>query len=321
MTDVAVGGGHDVLVAAVDWGGTWIRAAAVSGGRIVRKDRRAKPPGLAEQYATVADLVLRTTAQLAQAPAAVGVGLAGVVQEGIVGTALNLGFTDGTDVAAALRPHLPLPVHLLNDAQATALGVAARWPHGTTAVLTMGTGIGGAVIRDGSLDPGLGGAGDFGHVVIDVDGPRCPCGGTGCLERLVSGRGLADAANALAGDGSSPVLAARAGSGRVLHAGDLQDAAGSGDQRAADVLDRAALALSAGLRTIVATHDPHRIVLAGAALAPDTWFGRAVRTHWDRTRPRWARTELHHVPEDEDAALRGAASYALDKLAAGRPGS
>ncbi|MET7399742.1 ROK family protein [Dactylosporangium sp. NPDC005572] len=316
MNDLTVDGGHDIVVAAVDWGGTWIRAAAVSGGRIVRKDRRAKPPSLAEQYVTVAELVLRTTAHLAQPPAAVGVGLAGVVQEGIVGTALNLGFTDGTDVAAALRPHLPLPTYLLNDAQATALGVAARWPHGTTAVLTMGTGIGGAVIRDGSLDPGLGGAGDFGHVVIDVDGPRCPCGGTGCLEALVSGRVLAEAANALAEDGLSPLLAARAHSGRVLHAGDLQDAAENGDGRAAGVLDRSAVALSAGLRTIVATHDPQRIVLAGASLAPDTWFGRAVRAHWDRIRPRWARTAVHHVGDDEDAALLGAAAHALDRFTA-----
>ncbi|MFG2045744.1 ROK family protein [Dactylosporangium sp. NPDC048998] len=308
-------------MAAVDWGGTWIRVAAVSGGTVVRKDRRAKPQSLAEQYTTVADMVLRITANLAQPPMAVGVGLAGVIQEGVVGTALNLGFTDGTDVAAALRPHLPLPTYLLNDAQATALGVAARWPHGTTAVLTMGTGIGGAVVKDGSLDPGLGGAGDFGHVVIDVDGPRCPCGGTGCLEQLVSGRILAEAANALAQTGSSPLLAARARSGRVLHAGDLQDAARDGDSRAAEILNRSAVALSAGMRTIVATHDPRRIILAGATLAPDTWFGRAARTHWDQTRPHWARTELHHVADDEDAALLGAASYARNKFTSAQPGS
>ncbi|MEV6930830.1 ROK family protein [Dactylosporangium sp. NPDC051485] len=321
MAELAVDGGHDTIVAAVDWGGTWIRVAAVSGGRILRKDRRAKPSSLAEQYATVADMVLRTTSHLAQPPTAVGVGLAGVVQEGVVGTAHNLGFTDGTDIAAALRPHLPLPVYLLNDVQAQALGVAARWPHGTTAVLTMGTGVGGAVIKDGSLDPGLGGAGDFGHVVIDVDGPRCGCGGTGCLEVLVSGRTLAEAATALAEAGSSPLLAERARSGRALHAGDLQDAAQEGDSRAAEILDRSAIALSAGLRTIVATHDPHRIVLAGARLTPDTWFGRAVRTRWDLIRPHWARTELHHVVEDEDAALLGAASYALSKFTAAQSGS
>ncbi|MER7001442.1 ROK family protein [Dactylosporangium sp. NPDC000555] len=321
MSDLAVDGGHDPLVAAVDWGGTWIRVAAVSGGRIVRKDRRAKPQSLAEQYATVADMVLRTTAHLAQPPTAVGVGLAGVIQEGIVGTAHNLGFTDGTDIAAALRPHLPLPTYLLNDVQATALGVAARWPHGTTAVLTMGTGVGGAVIKDGSLDPGLGGAGDFGHVVIDVDGPICPCGSTGCLERLVSGRTLAEAANALAEAGLSPLLAARARTGRVLHAGDLQDAAQDGDSRAAEILSRSAVALCAGMRTIVATLDPHRIVLAGTPLSPNTWLGRAVLTQWDLTRPRWARTELHHVIEDEDAALLGAASFALDKFTAAPGGS
>ncbi|GAA2586615.1 ROK family glucokinase [Dactylosporangium fulvum] len=321
MANAAVDGGHDTLVAAVDWGGTWIRVAAVSGGRLVRKDRRAKPQSLADQYVTVADMVLGITSHLGRPAAAVGVGLAGVVQEGIVGTALNLGFTDGTDVAAALRPHLPLPTYLLNDVQAQALGVAARWPHGTTAVLTMGTGVGGAVIRDGLLDPGLGGAGDFGHVVIDVDGPRCPCGGTGCLEQLVSGRILAEAANALAEAGLSPLLAARARTGRVLHAGDLQDAARDGDSRAAEILDRSAVVLSAGMRTIVATLDPHRIVLAGAKLAPDTWFGQAVRTHWDRTRPHWARTELHHVGEDEDSALLGAASHALNKFTAAQSGS
>ncbi|MGI5240444.1 ROK family protein [Dactylosporangium sp. CA-139066] len=320
MADLAVDAGHDTLVAAVDWGGTWIRVAAVSGGRIVRKDRRAKPQSLAEQYATVADMVRQTTAHLAQPPAAVGVGLAGVIQEGIVGTAHNLGFTDGADVAAALRPHLPLPTYLLNDAQATALGVAARWPHGTTAVLTMGTGIGGAVVKDGALDPGLGAAGDFGHMVIAVDGPRCWCGGTGCLEQLVSGRTLAEAARALAEAGLSPLLEARARSGRVLHAGDLQDAARDGDGRAAEILGRSAVAFSAGMRTIVATHDPHRIILAGATLAPDTWFGEAVRKHWDLIRPRWARTELHHVAEDGDAALLGAASYARNKFTAAQPG-
>ncbi|WP_433223224.1 ROK family protein [Dactylosporangium sp. CS-047395] len=281
-----------VTVAGVDWGGTWIRAAAVADGRILRRERRAKPASLAEQYATVAELVRRVGGS------AVGVGLAGVVQEGLVGTAANLGFTDGTDVAAALRPLLAVPVRLLNDAQAAALGLAARWPHGTTAVLTMGTGIGGAVIRDGALDPGLGGAGDFGHMVVDLGGPRCPCGGTGCLEALVSGRVLASAANALGLPDAAALVAA----------------AGRGDERAAGVLDRSALALAAGVRSIVAAHDPHRIVLAGAPLAPDTWLGRAVRAHWDRIRPHWARTELHHAGDDEDAALLGAAAYALDRL-------
>ncbi|WP_433065142.1 ROK family protein [Dactylosporangium sp. CS-033363] len=283
-----------MTVAAVDWGGTWIRAAAVTGGRIVARDRLAKPPSLDEQYAAVADLVRGVTAGLE--PVAVGVGLAGVVQNGIVGTAANLGFTDGTDVAGALP--LDLPVALLNDVQATALGVAAQWPDGTTAVLAMGTGIGGAVIRDGSLDPGLGGAGDFGHMIVDLGGPRCPCGGTGCLEALVSGRVLAAAASALG------LPDARA----------LVDAAERGDDRAAGVLDRCALALAAGVRSIVATHDPHRIVLAGAPLAPDTWLGRAVRAHWDSIRPHWARTRLHHAADDEDAALLGAAAHALDRL-------
>jgi glucokinase len=168
----------------------------------------------------------------------------------------------------------------------------------------MGTGIGGAVVVAGELLAGNGGAGDFGHAAIEVDGRRCVCGGTGCLEQYVSGRILAAAAERGAAD--NPELARRR-AGRPLHAGDLQDAAVAGDPRAIAELDAAARAFAAGLRTVVAALDPTRIVLAGALLAEGTDFGRRVRDAWYRRRPSWCHTPLLHVPADEDAALRGAA--------------
>jgi predicted NBD/HSP70 family sugar kinase len=127
---------------------------------------------------------------------------------------------------------------------------------------------------------------------------------------LVSGRVLSEVARQVGGSGRSPFLAARLSGGRPLHAGDLQDAADAGDEAAIAALERAAATFAAGLRTIVATVDPARILLAGALLAEDAAFGRMVRLRWEAARPFWCRIPLIHVPDDVDAALRGAASFA-----------
>jgi predicted NBD/HSP70 family sugar kinase len=292
------------VVAAVDWGGTWIRVAAVDGERIVRRGRCRRPAAIEEQYAAVADLVR----SVAEAPRAVGVGVAGVVQGEEVMTAINLGITSPTGVVAGLRRLIREPLFLLNDVQATALGLAGRWPDDLTAVITLGTGVGGAVIDRGRLLPGNGAAGDFGHIVARIDGPACDCGGIGCLETLVSGRKLAEAAERLSA--SNDWLAAQRRSGRALHAGDLQAAAAGGDPEATRLLRDAAHAFAAALRTLVATLDPARIVLTGALLAGDALFGQVVRHRWRQLRPHWNRTELVHVADNEDAALMGVARFA-----------
>jgi glucokinase len=306
------------LFAAVDWGGTWIRAALVGEGRILHRDRVPRPGPLVDQYAAITDLVARGAERLGADPAALGVGVAGIVQRTTVRTAINLGITEETDVATPLTGACGLPTFVVNDLQATALGLAGRWPHGTTAVVSMGTGVGGAVVDEGRLITGVGGAGDFGHAVMDVDGPPCPCGGHGCLETLVSGKVLAATATHLAAGGRSALLAARAGE-RDLHAGDLQDAADAGEPPAAAALDRAAVVFAAGLRTVVAAIDPDRILLVGAMFAPGSAFGRRLADQWELRRPNWSSTPLIPVPDDEDAALLGAASFAASRFSGTGP--
>jgi predicted NBD/HSP70 family sugar kinase len=300
------------VVGAVDWGGTWIRAALVGGARILHRERVARPAALPDQYRAAADLVRHCAATVGCDPVAVGVGVAGVVQRGIVVTAINIGITSATDLRQGMADELggSVPVVVVNDGQATALGLATRWPDELTAVITMGTGLGGAVVDRGRLLTGNGGAGDFGHVVVQVDGPPCPCGGIGCLELLVSGKVLAGAAETLAASGRSEFLAARRELGRTLHAGDLQDAAAAGDRDAQAVLERAAIAFAAGVRTVVAALDPARIAVAGSLLADDAPFGRLARQRWAEVRPAWCHTGLTAVTGDEDAALLGAAGVA-----------
>jgi glucokinase len=297
------------VLGVVDWGGTWIRVALVGDDRILHRERTPRPATLPEQYDAIASLLARCVAIVGIQPTAVGIGVAGIVQHGVVMTAINIGISTPTDVGRDLADRLDRPVVVVNDLQAAAMGLAARWPDGLSAVISMGTGVGGAVIDRGRLLTGNGGAGDFGHIVVEVDGPPCPCGGVGCLEALASGKVLAEAATTLAASGQSAMLAQR-GAERAVHAGDLQDAAEAGDAGAQAVLDRSARAFAAGLRTVLATLDPARIVLVGSLLAGDAAFGRRVRERWSDVRPAWSSSELVHVADDEDATLLGAARAA-----------
>jgi glucokinase len=120
-----------------------------------------------------------------------------------------------------------LPATLVNDTQAAAVAEAAALGPGTHALLTVGTGIGGAIVAAGKLATGNGAAGDFGHMVVAIDGPDCPCGGRGCLEQLVCGRVLDVTARQLAETGASPWLMARAAARGQVHAGDMEPPGGS----------------------------------------------------------------------------------------------
>ncbi|WP_220183337.1 ROK family transcriptional regulator [Sphaerisporangium album] len=130
----------------------------------------------------------------------VGVGVPGVVDspDGGIVEAPTLGWA-GTPVGARLRDLLRLPVLVDNDVNT--LAVAERLygrgrAHRDFLVVTVGLGIGLAIIVDGGLLRGSrGGAGEFGHLPV-ADGPRCACGNNGCLEAVIGSQGLLDAARA-----------------------------------------------------------------------------------------------------------------------------
>jgi glucokinase len=286
-----------VTVAAVDWGGTWLRAAAVRDGVLRAVVREPRPDGFGEQCALVADMVRR----LGVPVRALGVGIAGVTRGGRVESASNLGLRAPCDLAGRLRPEAGIPVVVVNDSQAAAVGEADALGPGTAVLLTVGTGIGGAVVCDGQLVPGEGAAGDFGHMTMDVAGPPCVCGGRGCLEQLVSGRVLDDVARTLG----------------LRHAGELDEAAragswaGGGSGAARSALEEAALVLAAGLRSVTAAVDPRVIVLGGGLMAPGRLLPRLVLERWPAVRPAWSAAELRLARLGGDAGLYGAALLAV----------
>jgi glucokinase len=161
---------------------------------------------------------------------------------------------------------LGLPVRLENDANAAAYGeYAAGAARGASnaVVLTLGTGIGGGIIIDGRLHRGRAFAGEIGHMTVDLHGAPCPCGNTGCLERLASAGAIVRNVTALLESGRESTLEAGPG----LSAEQVASAALAGDSVAVEALEAAGRALGAGLATIGLVLDPDVIVIGGGVAA------------------------------------------------------
>ncbi|MFJ3229522.1 ROK family protein [Streptomyces sp. NPDC086787] len=117
---------------------------------------------------------------------------------------------DGFPLRDALAGRLGLPVVVDKDTNAAALGLAVGGEHGSFAYLHLGTGLGAGLVIDGNVHRGARtGAGEFGHQVIQLDGPVCGCGGRGCIEALclaAVGRGEPGEAARVLGAGAANLV-------------------------------------------------------------------------------------------------------------------
>ena len=167
------------------------RAALVSpaGEVLARRESALAAVDLAPQ---IARLVAELRDSAPSGVAALGVGVPGLVnpQTGRVVISSDIPSVVREDLRASLAQTSGLPVALDNDANAGALGEYAAGAGRASRnmfYVTIGTGIGGALILDGRLWRGASGfAGEFGHITIDPEGVECTCGNTGCLETVAS---------------------------------------------------------------------------------------------------------------------------------------
>ncbi len=258
----------------VDVGGTKVLAGEVdASGRVVRTALR-RTPGRRVSVTAVEDALSEAVAEVAAGRVVDGVGLAAA------------GFVDAAGERVMFAPHLPwagdpvrerlaerwgTAVALDNDANCaavaeTALG-AARYAS-SALVVTMGTGIGGAIVLDGRVVRGVQGmAGEFGHAQVVADGRSCECGQSGCWEQYASGNALVRLAAARIGVEPTMLADLCDGKPELLTGPMVTAAAEDGDLVARQAFASVGHWFGIGLAGLVAAYDPAVVVVGGGVSA------------------------------------------------------
>jgi glucokinase len=273
---VPAAGASSRLVAGIDVGGTKIfgRVLDPEDPRRGLVDVRVDTPrGAGAIAAALVDVVTDLRERMVSSGqgdlAGVGVGIAGLVdREGILRFAPNLPGVVGFDVGRPLAAATDLVVAVDNDANCATLAenrVGAGMGAFDLVLVTLGTGIGGGVIAGGELQRGAAGfAGEPGHMVVDPNGPPCPCGRRGCWERYASGSGLGRLARDAAYAGRAEAVVALAGGDPEDVRGEhVTTAAADGDADAIAVLRDFAWWVALGVSNLENLLDPEVVVIGG----------------------------------------------------------
>ncbi|GMQ93098.1 MAG: ROK family glucokinase [Acidimicrobiia bacterium] len=197
---------------------------------------------------------------------AIGVGVAGLVNHKD-GTLVWGPHVPGTnlDVRTAISDRFGVPVYVDNDANTASfaeLRVGAAKGYRNVLFVTLGTGIGGAVIIDGVLYRGGGFAGEWGHVQVDRDGLLCDCGKRGCWETRASGPAMVRLAHQVVTTNPDSSLARILGSNSITGES-VVAAADAGDETARALVTEVGRSFGQGLAGLVAIFDPELIVVGG----------------------------------------------------------
>src|SRR3954471_4785786 len=233
------------LAIGIDVGGTKIAGGVVDEAGSVREELRVESPAT-DVHAIEAAIEKLVTELATRHPIeAVGVGAAGYIDKArsVVLFAPNLAWRD-LDLKADLEAALGLHVVVENDANAAAWGefqFGAGHDVDDLLLVTVGTGVGGGVVLDGSLSRGACGVGaETGHMRFVPDGILCGCGNRGCFEMYASGSALVRETRTAARGGSllAAALVDRAGGDPGAITGPLvTEAAHDGDRFAIEQLE------------------------------------------------------------------------------------
>lgn len=269
-TDGTAGG----VVVGVDIGGTKVLAGIVDAdGRVGRTARRTTP-GRRVVASRVEDALVAAVLEAADGKPLAGVGVAAA------------GFVDSAGERVMFAPHLPWQGEPVRDILADRLGCAVALDNdancaaraeahhgaargaGSALMITMGTGIGGAVLLDGVVVRGANGmAGEFGHMQVVPDGQACECGRRGCWEQYSSGNALVREARALMVDQPSVLVEMSGGSPEQVTGPMVTSAAEQGDLVARQAFASVGGWLGVGTASLVAALDPEVVVVGGGVSA------------------------------------------------------
>ncbi len=308
----------------IDLGGTTIKAGIVDEDyRIVKSgaiptitDRGAEK--LIQDMAELVSVLLEEAEISMDEVASVGVGVPGTANKktGIMEYANNLNMKDEPFILF-LKRYFKKPVYFTNDANAAAWGeylAGSGKGYRSLVMVTLGTGIGGAMILDGKLYEGCNfAAGEFGHFVIQCEGEPCNCGRRGCFETYASATGLirmAKQAMETEEGRKSSLWNLCSGETDGLNAEMIFKAAKKGDLTAGQTVERYLYYLSVGITDIINIFQPEILCIGGGGSRAGNQLLDPLKRMVDQqiyTRDSQVKTEIVTATLGNDAGIIGAA--------------
>ena len=277
MSDFSIG---------VDLGGTNLRIAAVdTEGKLLEKvGLSTKASGPDHVIDEMCEAIHRLTSQYrvnGQFLGA-GIGIPGIIdlEAGVVRRSANLKGWEEYPVRREIEKRLGARIFLENDGKVAALGekwLGAARGIDDMAMITLGTGIGGAIVLGGKIFHGMNGmAGEFGHINVEPEGVPCGCGSRGCAERYASATAVVRMAREAIAAGNAPALAKIAESGTEFNAQAIYNLAMQGDEPAQRIFHRFGQALGMMLADIVNVLNLGVYVIGGGVSSAWDAFGPAM---------------------------------------------
>jgi glucokinase len=309
-------------VIGVDLGGTKLLAGAVDSDLRVhhRAWRQSRERDQTELVDDLVDAVDELRAAMDGNVTAVGFGIPCLIDQvdGRALMAVNLPIAD-LAFRAVMSERLGLPVFIDNDANVAALVEqrfgAARGAENVI-MLTIGTGIGGGVVLNGESFRGATGAGaELGHMVIDMNGPRCQgnCPNRGCLEAVASGTALIREAEVIARERPASAMGVELLRRGTLPGPLITELAHDGDEGAREALAIIGRRLGVGIANYMNIFEPEVVVIGGGVIAAGDLLLEPARDEFrSRVLPVLADRPIVAARFGEEAGMLGAACLAAE---------
>lgn len=301
----------------IEFSGSRLRAATVNNDGVIGERREGQL--LANGVVAQVSQVVNDLRQQEKNIEAVGIAIPGLVnrQTDQVIASRDVPGIVRENLHAELIKSTGLRFELENDANAAAYGefkIGAGRGSRDLFYITIGEGIGGAIILDGKLWTGASGfAGEVGHITIDTEGAECQCGNTGCLETVASAPNIVRRANERLNRDSTSSLS-RLAMNKNFTADDLAREAKEGDDFSLMMIERTGKFIGTGVASIINLLNIERIVLGGGVMQAGDLILKPIIQEAKRRafQPCFEATQIVVAALGTDAATIGAAMLARD---------
>jgi len=301
------------LALGLDLGGSSVKWGVVTPyGEMVEKDRveiQDRAPKFV--MGILGSIISRNLKKYGDSIVGVGAGSPGLVDKSrkIVRLSPNFPLWDNVEIVKNLKSFSNgLNVTFENDANLLVYS-ETRWGAAVNCknvvVLTLGTGVGGGVMVDGKVLRGVGGgAAELGHIPLDVNGPKCGCGATGCFETFCNITGTMRMAHEIYPTEEIPANPA-----------ELTNAADHGDERAIEVWRRVGNYLGVGVAAIINIFNPEKLLVGGGLTNASDWLFEPAREMAKKRSyiPNFEDVYFGRAKLQDESGLLGAAALAFDE--------